>query len=328
MSVFPLFKIILSFVGVVTFIVLTAVTYSYKLGLALKLVSSPATNFILSEGENPDLICSRSVQRFSISACNKLCLMLCLLLVSTLTSTVQAQGYIDCATIISDDDQGSFNVTEAKVVNGFTYLMVSTSYNDPSSDRFPVINGEPSVSPGFAAETYFAIFDPACNQIKGTYISALQGRVEPTDLEIDAAGNAYVLSIAADATGVATTDGTTTSGDDNFVLHKYDAAGNLIFSTIYGGSDGFDDRGAKVATDGNDVYVYGASDVTGGSVILPIKTDESIATDNQVSGAVGHYSAKLNPVGSLCSSNYVPRLEQTRNYLIMSSSIRGYLILS
>jgi len=192
-----------------------------------------------------------------------------------IVNVTSAQGYIDCATIISDIDSGPFNDTEAKVVDGYTYFMISAYYNDPSELRFPVINGEPSISASFASETYFAIFDPQCNQIKGTYITAEVGDITATDLTVDEAGNAYVLSIAEFADAVATTDGTVLTGANDIVLHKYDPAGNLLYSTVYGGTDGSISYDSRVATDGTDVYVYGST----GSSDFPT-TDGTTAQGN------------------------------------------------
>ena len=42
---------------------------------------------------------------------------------------------------IADEDFGAFTQTEAIIQDGYTYLLVTTSYGDAGFQRFPVING-------------------------------------------------------------------------------------------------------------------------------------------------------------------------------------------
>ena len=186
-------------------------------------------------------------------------LLLCLFALLFPLSKTQAQGYLDCATILNDDESFTYNVNDFKVVNGYTYLMVSSYYNDPTDARFPIINGEVSINiDGFDAETYFAIFDPNCNQIKGTYISAEDGSLISQDLMVDAVGNAYVLSMAEFAGPVMTTDGTAITGSGDYILHKYAPDGTLVYATVYGNTSGSYE--SYVTSDGTNAYVIGTID--------------------------------------------------------------------
>ena len=186
--------------------------------------------------------------------------IICLLLivVNSLGCIIHAQGYIECATMLNDAEGFSNGDIEAKTVNGYTYLMVSPYYDFPTDARFPIVNGEPSVMGDFTGEIYFAIFDPNCNQIKGTYINGVGefGGVYGVDLMVDEAGNAYVLGLMYSITSIPTTDGTTINGADPYVLHKYAPDGTLSFSTVYGGTTGRTLDG-YVTSDGTDTYVTG-----------------------------------------------------------------------
>ncbi len=200
-----------------------------------------------------------------------------------------AQGYIDCATIINDNESFSNGNVEAKVVNGYTYLLASPYYVEPTDARFPIINGEPSAQVGFTGEIYFAIFDPNCNQIKGTYISGIEssGAIYGGDLMIDDAGNALVVGLMYGTSSILTTDGTTIEEwADPYILHKYAPDGTLLYSTVYGGTTSIYD--AIVSTDGTDTYVTGF-----------VSSSDFPTTDGTTNADGGQYLVKYDSSGNL-----------------------------
>ena len=194
------------------------------------------------------------------------------------SNSSHAQGYIDCATMLNDSEGFSNGDVEAKVVNGYTYLMVSPYYDLTTDTRFPIVNGEPSIIEDFTSEIYFAIFDSNCNQIKGTYIGGVGdfGNVFGADLMVDAAGNAHIVGSMYNVTSIPTTDGTTiVDGADPYILHKYAPDGTLLFSTVYGGTIGSVGSGI-VSSDGTNTYVTG---YINGSIGFPT-TDGTTTTGN------------------------------------------------
>ena len=231
-----------------------------------------------------------------------------------------AQGYIDCATMLNDSEGFRNGEVEAKVVNGYTYLMVSPYYDETTDARFPIVNGEPSIIEDFSSEIYFAIFDPNCNQIKGTYIGGIGdsnfGSVYGLDLMVDAAGNAHIVGAMYSVTSIPTTDGTTVvDGTDAYILHKYAPDGTLLYSTVYGGTTG-DVFSPIVSSDGTDTYVAGGVTSSTG---FPT-TDGTTNTDG------GQFLVKYDDTGNLVYATLLsdgnPRAITTSNgcVIVMGST--------
>ncbi len=217
--------------------------------------------------------------------------LMLILIASLYYFSVGAQGYIDCATMLNDAEGFRNGENESKTVNGYTYLMVSHYYDFPTDARFPIVNGEPSILGEDSGEIYFAIFDPNCNQIKGTYIGGVGefGGVYGADLVVDEAGNVQVLGFMNDITSIPTTDGTTVDGGSPYILHKYAPDGTLIYSTVYGGTTGTMNQG-QVTTDGTDTYVTG-----------PVfNSNDFPTTDGTISaGSNDQYLVKYDGAGNL-----------------------------
>ena len=172
------------------------------------------------------------------------------------------QGYIDCATILNDDDDIHSTTYEVITRDGYSYAIINPYYFEPDF-TLPVINGEAYSHPStdFGIDGYLAVWDRDCNQVLGTYVGSAESDEEIEAIEIDANGDIIVAGITK-SSGFMTTDGTSQVGFNEYLfVRKYQLDGTLIFSTIYGE---ITERGNLIITvDGTDIYVSGSSRSSG-----------------------------------------------------------------
>ncbi len=205
-----------------------------------------------------------------------------------LPQKVDAQGYIDCATILNDDADWINSSVAVKTINGYTYLYFTPWHYDPlTAGSLPVINGE-DWHLGEPTDAYLAVVDPNCNQILGTYIGGSD--YESGDImDIDANGNIVITGYTSSA-DFPTTDGTTYSGTGNDVIfiQKYAADGTLIFSTLIGGSSG-NSNIEDLIIDGTNIYLAGYTN----------SSDFPTTNGTTVSGSTDYVLLKYDGNGNL-----------------------------
>ncbi len=225
------------------------------------------------------------------------------------------QGFIDCATIISDDDDYFMEVGDSKVKDGYTYVAVNTLI-DGGTKSMPVINGEDfhPTTQYWGSDGYLAVFDPNCNQIFGSYIGG-DMRDDIYSLTVDDNGN-YFVTGKTESTDFPTTDGTSVaSGTFASFIQKYTADGTLVFSTVFGETDNVFDY--EIIVDGTDIYVVGENE----SINFPT-TD---GTTYQDGGGDG-YLVKYDGSGNLVYSTLLGGTGHDRIYKIIV--INGCAIMS
>ena len=116
-----------------------------------------------------------------------------------------------------------------KVVNGKTYIAGNTRSFD-----FPVTNGSSHTLPIDQYDFFFAIYDQNDDLIFATYWGGSAYEFVKS-MEI-VNGEVFIFGYTQ-STDFPTTDGTTNNGNYDNVLVKFDLDGNLLLSTIFGGSD-------------------------------------------------------------------------------------------
>ena len=203
-----------------------------------------------------------------------------------------AQGYIDCATVIADDESfqesyGSF--TE----NGYTYLFTNPSTSTVADQFFPVINGSPyyKSTNNFFFMGYLAVWDNNCNQVLGTYVGGTEDNDMITSVKIDTDGNIIVTGWT-ESSDFMTTDGTTnTSSIETIFIRKYKLDGTILFSTIIGESVTFSSY-VTVNTEGTDIYLAG----------ITSSTSFSTTDGSTISGSNDVFAIKMDGAGNVIYS--------------------------
>ena len=222
-------------------------------------------------------------------------LPLLLFLLAALSSVnLQAQGYIDCATIIADDENFyDINSFKSFTENGYTYFVGSPSINNAADQFFPVINGSPYFKSTTSSRSmgYLAVWDNNCNQVLGTYIGGAEDDDFITSVKVDSDGNIIVAGWT-ESSDFMTTDGTaTTAGVDAIFIRKYQLDGTILLSTIIGGGVSSYSN-ASLVLDGTDIYLTG----TTGASSFPT-TDGST-----FSGSTDVFAVKMDGDGNVIYS--------------------------
>ena len=157
-----------------------------------------------------------------------------------------------------------------------------------------------AISPGATNNAYLAKFTPAGTRIWGTYYSS--GTTGAATMPVngsqpictDGSGNVYF-------TGLTNTAGLSSGGFQNTIgggqdayLVKFDAAGNRLWATYYGGASG--DNGYSCSTDGSgNVYMVGQASSTGLA---------SGGFQNALNGSFDMLVVKFDPSGSRLWATY------------------------
>ena len=203
------------------------------------------------------------------------------------TSQIKAQGYIDCATILADDDDydlSNYGNSPVKIINGYTYI--STHTRTLSTQSLPIVNGVgyTNTSGNDEIDSYVTVLDPNCNQIFGTYLGGEEWD-QISSLEVDANGNIIVTG-STGSTDFPTTDGTSIVGTYSTFVTKYAPDGTVLFSSILP-TGTHDDP--SIVIDGTDFYLLGEN-----------KSNTFPTTDGSVLGSAGNgYVAKYDGSNNL-----------------------------
>ena len=152
-------------------------------------------------------------------------------------------------------------------------------------------NGEVGFEVGFYDKKKLLVIDPIISY--STYLGG-NGRDFISDLIVDKNGNSYVTGNTF-SPNFPTTSGTVTSGtpsetNSQIFVSKFDASGNLIFSTFWGGSNNDEARGITLDSSDN-IFVGGYTQ----SVNYPTTTG---AFQTIFRGSRDSFVTKLNSTGT------------------------------
>lgn len=203
---------------------------------------------------------------------------------------LQAQGYIDCATVLTDEsDFGLNSGPKVQVRDGYTYMAFSAGYT--GGGILPPIIGS-GLSYGGSINTYIAVFDENCNQIVGTFTGGVE-QDDFYDLVVNDDGSFFVFGSTEDP-DFPTTDGTSAG---SLFVQKYALDGTLLYSTVLGGVTSFGGL-AEIKKDGDDIYLVG--EITSGDV-FQTTTDGT----NGGGGSTNVFAAKLDGSGNLVYASMI-----------------------
>ncbi|BCS34431.1 hypothetical protein TBR22_A36580 [Luteitalea sp. TBR-22] len=140
-----------------------------------------------------------------------------------------------------------------------------------------------------------------------TYIGGLR-REAATGVDVDAAGNVYVLGKTASNS---TTDGfvttpnayrTTRSGGDDVFVQRYSPAGVLLYSTYFGGSQGEMTNKGDIVANGDGKVTFGSDTSTGD---LPTLNGFAPRIGNSTDGFVSQIDTDIAGTAGLLYSTYI-----------------------
>jgi len=189
----------------------------------------------------------------------------------------------------SDEDQGKSIATDA---GGNIYLAgISGSTASIASGGFQNVSGG-------ATDAFLVKFNSSGNRLWSTYYGGADND-EGFAVTADPSGNIYLAGNTYSVSNTAIASGgfqnTFGGGACDAFLVKFDAGGNRLWATFYGGTDF--DFGYAAATDllGN-VYLVGITNSTGGMA--------SGGFQNSFGGLSDTYLAKFNPSGNRLWATY------------------------
>lgn len=141
--------------------------------------------------------------------------------------------------------------------------------------------------------------------VSATYWGGLQSE-EFAAVAVDAAGNVYVAGATASADFPKTVSTLPALGGTDVFVSKFDAAGTLVFSTVFGGSSSERVKGIAVDADGS-IIVVGDTFSSDLPVVNPIQPAFHQAFCGEFGGLCSDgFAAKLDPTGhSLTFSTYL-----------------------
>ena len=225
------------------------------------------------------------------------------------------QGYIDCATILNDEDWWPDPYYSYSVLHeGSLYFGVHVNYSTPiSGSSLPVINGgeayHPHASTTFTDDIYLAFFDRECNQFIGTFWGGTDDDFIH-GMDIDSDGNIVIVG-ETESPDFPTTDGTSTTGgygNAAAFYARFSTDGTLLFCTIYDASS--NERDVKMFLDGTDVYMVGETNssdfvTTDGSThagsydffALKYDGDNNLVYATLIGGSGNEYDSNIDPKG-------------------------------
>ena len=183
---------------------------------------------------------------------------------------------------------------------------------DTASSDFPVTgdaaDGSYALDPGaVAADAFYTRLNADGSLGYSTYIGGLR-REAATGIDVDAAGNVYIVGkTASNSTtdGFVTTPGayrTTRWGGDDVFVQRYSAAGALVYSTYFGGSQGDMTNRADVVANGDGKVTFGSDTVTGD---LPTLNGFAGRIGNTTDGFITQIDTDLAGPAGLLYSSYI-----------------------
>lgn len=148
----------------------------------------------------------------------------------------------------------------------------------------------------FCYDAFLVKFNSSGVRIWGTYYGSAMNE-SANSVATDIVGNVYITGYTESTTNISTAGGfqpTIGGGTDAFLV-KFDAAGNRLWATYYGGS--LYDSGMCVATDGaGNAYMTGDTQSINGI--------SSAGHQNITGGATDAFLVKFNPVGMRLWATY------------------------
>ncbi|MGL4598645.1 MAG: SBBP repeat-containing protein [Bacteroidia bacterium] len=169
-------------------------------------------------------------------------------------------------------------------------------------------------------DTFLVKFDPSGNRIWGTYYGELSGYDLAKGIETDNLGNVYFCGQTTSTTGIASGGDQNTfgGGQGDAFLVKFDALGNRIWATYFGGAG--EDIGNSVVVDNlGDVYMTG--ETQGNTAVF------SGGFQNTYGGGVSDaYLIKYDPAGSrIWATYYGDIIDASGNCLAIDNANNVYL---
>lgn len=173
-------------------------------------------------------------------------------------------------------------------VGGFIYICGFTT-----AISGIVTTGAYQTTFGGGIDGYLAKFTTAGSRLWGTYYGGNGGDLF-WGITTDVSGNIYAMGTSASTNGIASTGAhqTVMAGANDGILVKFNAAGQRLWGTYYGGPNGFQSEPMLAATTDprNNVYVLGFTQSTSG-----IATGNGYKT--ALAGAYDAYMAIFNSSG-------------------------------
>jgi hypothetical protein len=145
--------------------------------------------------------------------------------------------------------------------------------------------------------TYIAKFSSSCKLIWATYYGG--GKQDAgTGIKTDASDNVYITGVTSSSTGLATTGAFQTSSGGNFdaYLAKFNSTGNLTWGTYFGGSGFESSLGISIDGSGN-AFISGYSTSSSGIA-------SSGAYQTSYGGNYDAFLSKFSNTGSLLWATY------------------------
>ena len=193
------------------------------------------------------------------------------------------------------DAQGRVHVVGDTVSNDFP---VTPDAADPT---FTIEVGN------LQADAFYARLNADGSLGYSTYIGGTR-REAATGVDVDAAGNAYVVGKTASNT---TTEGfvitpnayrTTRSGGDDLFVQRYSPTGALVYSTYFGGSQGDMTNKADIVANGDGKVTFGSDTVTGD---VPVLNGFAPRLGSSTDGFVSQIDTDLTGAAGLLYSTYI-----------------------
>lgn len=154
---------------------------------------------------------------------------------------------------------------------------------------------------GFALGTYDRalplVIDPIL--LYGTYLGGSGGE-NPRDLAADANGNVAIFG-TTESPNFPVTNATTRKGGSDYFVTKYDPAGNVIFSTILGGTG----LNAEILAGGIDLDAQGNAYITGSTDATDYPTANALYASCPGCPDDSAVLTKLSPTGTIVYSTYL-----------------------
>ncbi len=185
---------------------------------------------------------------------------------------------------------------------------------DAADPTFGFDAGQPSQS----ADAFYTRLTPGGGLSYSTYIGGTR-REAATGVAVDAQGNAYVVGKTASNS---TTDGfvttpnayrTTRWGTDDLFVQRYTEAGELVYSTYFGGSQGEMTNRADVVANGNGKVTFGSDTSTGD---LPTLNGFAPRLGNSTDGFVSQIDTNIAGTAGLLYSTYISGTDTDHVYAL------------
>ncbi|MFH1004504.1 MAG: SBBP repeat-containing protein, partial [Bacteroidota bacterium] len=165
---------------------------------------------------------------------------------------------------------------------------------------------------GGYSDTFLVKFDANGNRLWATYYGGTNGDYG-TSVTTDASGNVYMAGYTSSASGIASGgfQNTYGGGNDDAFLVKFDANGNRLWATYYGGTS--EDYVNSVTTDASgNVYMAGTTTSTSGIA--------SGGFQNTLGGGFDAFLVKFNANGNRLWATYYGGTAQDNGYSVTTDA--------